>query len=106
MIVFPLPLCYRLSVSPLSPTCLLLTVSEARSYFVSTIDHRRFRDVYCLHQGGRPDDVGSTHLETSVYFKETVSENIVIFNCTEILFSVNVISSPGYWFYSLELPPL
>jgi hypothetical protein len=40
MVVFSLPLCYRLSVSPLPPTCLVLTVSEARSYFESTIIKR------------------------------------------------------------------
>jgi hypothetical protein len=35
--VFSLPMCYRLSASPMPPTCLLLTVSEARSYFASTV---------------------------------------------------------------------
>jgi hypothetical protein len=35
--VFSLPMCYHLAVSPLSPTCLLVTFKESRSYFASTV---------------------------------------------------------------------
>jgi hypothetical protein len=38
--VLSLPLCYRLAVSPLPPTCILLTVNEARNYFASNIKFR------------------------------------------------------------------